>query len=139
MDRSMRVFGELTTFDKAFPALEDAILEYRETGYGTYEQYQSEEEKKRKYDRQVSIKERGGLLRCSNPSCRRGGYEIDFAISAMTGSKQTEKEGFIVCHGDEGTPKGRKIGRRCVNTIHYKLTLTYKESKNEQTPAPKSV
>jgi hypothetical protein len=119
MDRSNRVFGSLTKFDEAFPDLEDAIVEWEETGAGLDEWSRG--------PHTVSLRHRGGLLRCSNPLCRRGGFEVDLEVSLLRMKHETEKAGELWRPGDEGSPKGRRMGRRCLNRIKYKLTLKYRE------------
>jgi len=117
MDRSRSVFGSLKPFDEVFPDVEDAGVEYTERG--------EFDDKVRALQSFHSIKH-GGLIPCSNPLCRRGGFEIDEVLSAMRGSRQSEREGSLSCPGDEGSPKGRHSGKRCGNEIRYKLTVKYK-------------
>jgi hypothetical protein len=63
---------------------------------------------------------------CGNPSCRRGGYEFDFLIRDIARSHETEKAIELFCRGDEGSPQGRKIGRRCQHKIEAKIKIKYK-------------
>jgi hypothetical protein len=65
-------------------------------------------------------------MRCSNPRCRRRGYEIDHKIPKMTFCKETHREFVMHCPGDEGSPKGRINGDSCFNVLHVRLTLRYK-------------
>lgn len=120
MNRSNRVFlGEPTTFEKAYPQLEDAVIEYEESGAGISEWSKGKQK--------ASLKQIGGLIRCSNPLCKRGGFEIDInIIGHMLRNNELIKEGILRCPGDEGSPKGRIRGRYCINHIKYKMTLNYK-------------
>lgn len=121
MDRSGRVFlGRPKKFEDAFPDLEDAVLIWQEKGEGVYNVGPGTEK------RRASMKHIGGLLECSNPNCRRGGYELDLKILwGMVSNRETEKSGTMRCPGDEGSPKGRRIGRRCTNLIEYRMVVTY--------------
>ena len=128
MDRSRRVFGSLKPFDEVFPDVEDADVESTESGKlesrrraPLYHQPDREQPRLRFHRIQ-----HGGLIQCSNPLCRRGGYEIDLILSEMRRSKETERQGSIPCPGDEGSPKGRHRGSRCGNTIDYRITVKYK-------------
>ena len=46
---------------------------------------------------------REGLIRWSNPLCRRGGYEVDESVSEMVREKSTEKVFASNWPGDEGS------------------------------------
>ncbi|MGA3081512.1 MAG: hypothetical protein ABSD44_09040 [Terracidiphilus sp.] len=122
MDMSLRVFGKLKQFEEVFPALEDAIVDFTEFDFlfekrsGIWHVYGE-----------------GGMMPCGNPSCRRGGYEIDSKVIEMVRSHQTEKQITLYCPGDEGSPKGRKVGRRCQRKIEAKVTLRLKrQSESDQ-------
>lgn len=115
MDRSNRLFGPLVEFDETFPELEDATIEWTETEMG----------RKISGTMQRSIKE-GGLIRCTNPFCYRGGFEIDLELAYMVSKKQTSKQGRLSCEGDEGSPKGRIKGRSCLHGIEFKIIAKYK-------------
>jgi hypothetical protein len=115
MDRSRRVFGKLTSFEEAFPTLEEVTVEFTEYDF--------------LLEKRTGIWKfswDGGLMPCGNPSCRRGGYELDDPVRSMVRTQAVEKEIKLHCRGDEGSPKGRKIGRRCQHHIEAKITLKYK-------------
>ena len=115
MDRSNKFFGELATFAKAYPNIESASVEYVESSFGIEEG---------KHFHNVA---NGGLIRCRNPRCFRGGYELEMIISGMERNKETESTGSLHCPGDEGTPKGRKLGEPCGNKIDYTVKIKYRE------------
>jgi hypothetical protein len=118
LSRSGRIFvGPPTTFENAFPTLEDAVIEYAE---GDILRQGKE------LNRVASMKRVGGQLRCSNSSCYRGGYEFDFDAHDMVRNKLVSRRLRKTCQGDEGTPKGRKQGRQCLNSIDARLRLVYK-------------
>src|SRR5215472_2355529 len=74
----------------------------------------------RAYGRSHSVASR--FIQCANRNCKDGGFDILQNISAMVHERLTTKEFVQVCRGNEGSPKG--LGR-CVNTLHYRLTLEY--------------
>jgi hypothetical protein len=117
MDRSQRIFAPQTDkFAEAFPTLEDAVLEYIEYDFG-----QAQTGK-----RWHSLRTEGGLMRCGNSRCHRGGYEIDREVRRMIRENVAEQHVEISCPGDEGTPK-RKRGDSCDRSIEGTLTLKFKE------------
>ena len=74
--------------EEAFPQLEEALIEYRETGDGVFEKHPYIDPTVYTKPHQV----REPLMRCSNPRCERGGYEIDREILNMTLSKAVHRE-----------------------------------------------
>jgi hypothetical protein len=116
------LFGAAKNLKEAFPEIESALIEHYETGDGTYDYNLKAVPSTYTVPRQV----REPLMRCSNPRCERGGYEIDREIRNMTLSKSCSSEFILDCHGDEGSPKGRKKGNPCMNRLHVRLTLKYK-------------
>jgi hypothetical protein len=115
MDRSHRIFMKLGTFEEAFPTLDDAVVEFTEFDFLM--------EKRTEVWR---LAWQSGLAPCGNPFCRRGGYELDREVSRMVRAQEAVKDIEVYCHGDEGSPKGRKIGRRCQHKIEAKIVLKYK-------------
>lgn len=90
MRRDRRLFSELTTFEDAFPQLEDAIVECREEGEGATGTAA----------RAAAVDETlEGLIPCSNPACRSGGFEVDLLFHAMVQTGQAEREGVLACPG----------------------------------------
>jgi hypothetical protein len=120
MDRTNRVFVQLGKFEDVFPELDDVKIEYTETGDFDYFSPQGR-------TGVHSVKRQGGLIRCSNPFCRQGGYEMDFDIHDMIRDGVSEREGHKQCAGSEGSPKLRKVYRKCFNAIDYKIALIYKK------------
>jgi len=117
MDRSKLVFMELGPFQRAFPRLESAVVEFTEFNLhlkGRSGRWRLE------WD--------GGLMECGNSSCRRGGYRFDREVHRMVRENLTEQTFRIHCPGDEGSPKGRKRGRRCERYVTGKITLQYKDT-----------
>ena len=116
MDRSKRVFSSQTSkFGEAFPQLEDAVFRYDELDFGN-----------KNGSGVFSLGIEGGLLRCRNPRCERGGYEIDQEVYEMLRQGISQKEVHLHCRGDEGTPKGRRRGESCLHSVEGKITLEMK-------------
>jgi hypothetical protein len=114
MDRSNRPFSpETNSFEEAYPTLEDAIIYYTEFDFG------NEETKCI-----ISLRRQGGLLRCGNSRCFRGGYELDREVNHMLREGMLEKTVELNCPGDEGTAKkirGDSCDRSIEATIKLKL------------------
>ena len=105
-------------FLNAFPMLKDVFIEYWQEGMGTGNPY-TQTLPSRAYGRSHSVSSR--LIQCANRNCKDGGFDILRDISKMVHERLTTREFVQVCCGIE--PKG--LGRDCVNTLHYRLTLEY--------------
>jgi hypothetical protein len=112
------VFATKTTFEKAFPEIKNINVEIEETGTGTYNNRTSH------YSKEY-ISE---YVNCSNPKCYNGGFRLGCIIREMVYKKETEREGSEMCQGSEGSPKGRKIYRKCWNDFSYKIQIEYLEN-----------
>ena len=110
-------------FLKAFPVLEDVMIESWQEGAGVGNPYTSTLPS-RTYGLPHPVARR--VIECANRNCKRGGFDIFQDITKMVNEKSTVKEFTQICCGDEGSSKGK--GRDCVNTLHYRLTLEYKPS-----------
>lgn len=128
MDRSKRIFVKFGSFEKAYPTLQSVTVESYEDGDGVFRAFSDSPNRTFGNPRPWT----GGLLLCSNPSCRRGGFEVDFDVHDMVREKLVTKEFVKRCPGDEGSPKGRRRGRRCLNTLHCRATLTYKQEPKQE-------
>ncbi len=67
-----------------------------------------------------------GKIPCGNPRCQQGGYDLNATLMTLMGNRDTSYEIDWSCDGHEGTPKGRRIGDPCMNSIRAKLTITYR-------------
>ena len=92
MRRDRRLFSELTTFEDAFPQLADAVVEYREEGKGA----SGTSGRGAAGDETLE-----GLIPCSNPGCRSGGFEVDRLFHEMLEKGETRREGVLACPGSE--------------------------------------
>jgi hypothetical protein len=114
-------------FLKAFPMLEDVLIESWQEGMGAGNPY-TQTLPRRGYGlpRHVSTP----IISCANRNCRDGGFDVLADISKMIHERQTTKEFVQVCNGNEGFAKGPN--RNCVNTLHYRLTLEYAPGQTPQ-------
>lgn len=116
IDRTGRPFAPLGTFEEVFPQLEDGTMEYTEFDFAN---------DARKGTQRLRI--HGGLIRCGNPRCFRGGYEVDFKVHEMVRTGVWEQAFEIPCPGDEGTAKRRSPTRLCTRRIKVLVKLTPKK------------
>ena len=107
-------------FLKAFPMLEDVLIESWQEGIGMGNPYTGTLPS-RAYGRSHPVTSR--VIACANRNCKSGGFDILQDISKMVHEQLTTKEFMQVCCGNEGSTKG--LGRDCFNTLHYRLTLEY--------------
>jgi len=110
------VFATKTTFEKAFPEIEKISVEVTESGYGVYSNFRTSH---------YSNHNIAEYINCSNSSCYNGGFSIGTIIREMSYRKETEREGTAICQGNEGSPKGRRIYRKCLNSFEYKIHIVY--------------
>jgi len=121
------VFSKPCSFEEAYPDIESIKIEYTESGVGAYSHIFNERSEG-KYKRCLSDKNYiAEYIRCSNRLCVHGGFCVGEKIRDLVREKETAFEGTIFCCGNEGSPKGRRIYRRCLNNIEVKITLSYKE------------
>ena len=118
-----RLIAMPAEFLKAFPMLDDVLIESWQEGAGVGNPYTSTLPS-RTYGLPHSVARR--VIECANRSCKRGGFDIFQDISKMVNEKSTVREFTQVCRGEESSSTGK--GRDCVNTLHYRLTLEYKPS-----------
>lgn len=67
-----------------------------------------------------------GNIPCGNPRCVQGGYDLNATMMTLTENQDSSYEIDWFCNGHEGTPKGRRIGDPCMNSIVAKLTISYR-------------
>lgn len=108
-------FGTLSTFAKTYPEVHSAIVRFVESEFGSSPK-----------DRIHSLSD-GPRVPCANPRCQRGGYDFQFQVEQMIRSKIEEQPIAVSCHGDEGSPAGRRPGRTCDMAIKGTIRITYKQ------------
>ncbi|OQA71765.1 MAG: hypothetical protein BWY33_01951 [Candidatus Dependentiae bacterium ADurb.Bin246] len=111
------VFSKKVGFEKAFPNIEDITVEVEETGEGVYRGVNKYTYKKGDI---------GEFVDCSNSFCYGGGISIGSILREMVLKKETQFDGMRFCKGNEGSPKGKKIYRKCMNQFKVKVNIKYK-------------
>src|SRR5258708_21369951 len=118
----MPFFRTRTTLDLVYPTVEGAIVRFTETDFGDNPR-----------ERAHNFAD-GPRAACSNPLCRRGGYDFELQFTEMI-RREIESEAVdMSCGGDEGTPKGRREGQSCLMSMAGTLTIKYKQT-TERTDA----
>jgi hypothetical protein len=113
-ERSRPFIGSYVTFHVAHPTVESATVRFTETDFG-------DDPKLRYWNLADSPR-----ISCRNSACQRGGYNIEWLVGNMIENQIESKEIKMSCDGDEGTPKGRKIGRNCGMSIEGTISVKYK-------------
>ena len=109
-------FGTRGSFASAYPTVERAYVRFTETDFGSNPR------------ERVHNMADGPRATCSNSSCERGGYDFEFQVMEMIRQRIETEAVEISCRGDEGTPKGRRIGRNCLMSMSGTITIQYKKS-----------
>lgn len=126
------LFGKKVAFAEAFPEIDTIRLEYSEKGVVPQYYHRLNAEGEYAWCR-TDKNAIGEFINCSNPLCYNGGINVGHVIREMVKNREETKEGSAICQGNEGSPKGRRIYRSCLNYFKYKITITYKD--NEKQPA----
>ena len=116
-------FANKVSFEEAFPEIVSLRMEISQSGEGTYD-----------WDKNVVYtleNPPGEYIDCRNRICYNGGISIGSILRSMVHSKKTYEEGFQKCQGYEGSPKGRRKYRICVNSFEYKIQIEYKTEGDE--------
>ncbi len=116
LSRSNRVFQQFVlTFNEAFPNVASVRLQYKtldlykDHGSGIWD-----------------FAKQGGQMRCPNSRCERGGFEFDDLVSDMVSKRETGRDFELHCHGDEGSPTGRRKGNACEMSVKGHIEVKYK-------------
>jgi hypothetical protein len=120
MDRSNRVFSRLTTFDTAYPELQDVVVRYKQYMMGSPAGQGTD------LPDHHSIRNYGGVIACTNPLCNKGGFEVDRDIPASDDGDKDAKPKLMMCSGHEKMGRGQT--RRCGSWIRYKSKAIPKET-----------
>jgi len=107
------IFGEKTTFERACPEVEECVVIVEEEGHNS-------DGHPRTY------RNPGQYINCSNELCYNGGFNIGLPISGMVRNRETQREDSALCQGNEGSPKGRRIYKKCSNFFKYKISIKYR-------------
>ena len=66
----------------------------------------------------------GLFIRCHNPRCHRGGFNIGDVLSDMVSQRVIERKIHLLCPGDEGSPEGEH-GPHCLRTANIVIQITF--------------
>lgn len=113
---------EDVSFNQLFPEVKSLNLKGKEIGELSSSSFFLEESKRIIFYDELTIQRK---IPCSNPKCQQGGYEIQLILESLIRRNDEKSEGKINCNGHEGTPKGRKNGNSCWNSITYKIDIIY--------------
>lgn len=113
-ERSGGLFGLSHRFESEFASIDDAIIQFTESDYGNNPK-----------SGVWSLRNNGPVMACGNPKCQRGGYNLATEVRNMISANMSEREIRLSCNGDEGSPKGRRVGRECMQRLKAKITLKF--------------
>ena len=114
MSKSERWLAKPTnSFEEAFPNVQDISFQIDPDPYKQFAQA---------HPVNITRASPKSFVRCPNERCRRGGFDFgEFLLNhTYTGSGTTEIDNKYPCHGDEGSPAGKKKGATCGNAFHVK-------------------
>ena len=125
MSHSVRpLFGEYTSFAKAYPQVREIRLEVEETGDMPRPQ-QCERHQV------FGLHNLPSTIRCGNPRCRQGGFDITQRIYFLVEQHETLDSWEMHCPGQEGSPKGRRKGNPCCNHAKLRAELEYTDESKQ--------
>ena len=107
-------------FLKAFPMLEEVLIQSWQEGIGMGNPYTSTPPTSA-YGSQHSVT--NPIIACANRNCKGGGFDILQDISRMVHERLTTKEFVQICRNNRASKEGP--GRGCDNLLYYRLTLEY--------------
>ncbi len=111
------VFGKKVSFVEAFPNVEDITIEVREEGHGVGFRFGPIVYRKGSFSE---------FIDCSNPFCYRGGFSMGSILREMVDGNKTTFTTGKSCQGYEGSPKGARRYRSCMNWFDVKVEIKYK-------------
>ena len=112
------LFAKKSGFDQAFPQIASLSGTVEEDGDGVSEWRRI---------RHLS-KDTGEYFDCSNPLCYNGGFSVGSILRGMVASGTTHKEDNLFCQGYEGSPRGRRRDRDCMNSFRVTVDIEYRAS-----------
>jgi hypothetical protein len=99
------------------PNVKEITVEVDEYGYGT--KHYLSAPTRRVYHQIIE------RVDCSNPQCFGGGILIGSFVQGMIREQRAEGEISDLCRGYEGSAKGRRKTRKCINTFNIKVRLSF--------------
>jgi len=110
------VFSKKVSFAEAFPEIDKLEINVTEIGTGIMS----------KKDRSYNEKTISEYINCSNRACYNGGVSLGNIVREMVRNKLADYNGTAICQGYEGSPKGKRNYRPCVNYFEICAKVTYK-------------
>jgi hypothetical protein len=110
------IFGppRVSSFSQVFPQIEGLKIVATESGHEVnYGQ-----------NTQTYTGSVGEYIRCSNHFCN-GGFKIAEVIRQMTKINEPHREDTLICGGSETSPKGRRVYKRCMNSLRVVVDIKY--------------
>jgi hypothetical protein len=118
MNESKPFLGTPTTFSKAYPSFRSLVIRVKNHGY-----LASPMQREQVYSK-PSIPR---VIPCPNPRCQQGGYDLTAIIITMEHERNTKFSAHYSCNGHEGTPKGRRKGNPCMNSVELEFEAEFNE------------
>ncbi len=121
MTEEQPLFGTTSKFSQAYPEIKTLKITVAQDAAGYYS---------RGNHRQSSTFNESnvrGKLQCCNSACQRGGINLDSFIRRATRDRAAELSDSAVCCGDEGSPKGKREGKPCMNFFEITAEITYRD------------
>lgn len=118
---SSNPFAPKATFEKAYPQIKALRVDIMESDGGV--------------DETPVYWTDGEYADCSNPHCYGGGVSIGAMLRDMVRERATKREFTALCKGNEGSPKGRRIYRKCLHAFTVQLEVEYREDSGPATQA----
>ena len=111
--------GKTSSFREAFPDVEDIKVDITENGiFGSmHGDPRTPTYTKRTFP--------GEYVDCSATLCYGGGVNLGQLVRDMLPTRQRELEIRCVCQGYEGSPKGRRKYRPCINSFKVTIGISY--------------
>jgi len=108
--------GTVGSFKEAYPSVKTLRLFARQRG-----------EIGRPWQQEQTFSEHNlpSTIPCANPLCQQGGYDLNGILITITHAKETEYKTTLYCGGHEGSPKGRRKGDPCSNSVDIELSVSY--------------
>jgi hypothetical protein len=109
-------FAGKTTFRESFPTIKAARVEVTESdsfGWNPGE------------PRVYTESTLGEYIDCHKRLCYNGGFSIGDLLRDMVTRRETDRPATKMCQGDEASPKGRKIYRKCRNAFSIQIHIDY--------------
>jgi len=119
------VFSQKVSFEEAFPEIADLKVIVEESGHGVREW-----NRVRHYGKNI-----GEYIDCSNPLCYNGGFSLGSILREMVRKRETHREETAICQGYEGSPKGRRKYRDCMNFFKITVDIQYKPNEDHDEDA----